>query len=171
MKTIPRHARPFGMQRWAARLRDRPFASRQHHGSPLPKAPPGRAGADPLAGPVAITERAVFGDQIRKPIAWCEMAPCISHYEDPAALGEADISARAIGAGWRRDAAGRLVCLACQRRRPQVWATTLMIQDQKPARDLRNGAGHARAGVITRVRSTVAAWYRSLSRAQDRRTR
>lgn len=75
-----------------------------------------RQGADPLSSPVAITERAVIGDQIRIPIAACDMAPCLSWYSDPAALGEGDMRARAIMAGWRVDALGRLVCPACQRR-------------------------------------------------------
>ena len=41
------------------------------------------------------------------PIMWCEMGSCISWYADPAALGEADTRARAIGAGWRIDALGQ----------------------------------------------------------------
>ena len=61
-----------------------------------------------------ITERAVIGDQLRMPIVWCEMGSCISWHADHAALGEADIRARAIGAGWRVDALGRLACPRCQ---------------------------------------------------------
>ena len=61
-----------------------------------------------------ITERAAIGDQLRKPIIWCEMASCISYHTDAAALGEADIRARAISAGWRIDALNRLACPACQ---------------------------------------------------------
>jgi hypothetical protein len=60
------------------------------------------------------TGRAVIGDELRIPIMWCEMGACISRYSDPAALGEADIRARAIGAGWRVDALGRLACPRCQ---------------------------------------------------------
>ena len=78
---------------------------------------------DPLSGPVDLTERAVIGDELRNPIAWCELAPCISWHADPAALGEADIRARAIASGWRVDAFGRLVCLACQRRDPRFRVT------------------------------------------------
>jgi hypothetical protein len=48
------------------------------------------------------------------PIMWCEMGSCISWHADPAALGEADIRARAIGVGWRVDALGRLACPRCQ---------------------------------------------------------
>jgi len=42
------------------------------------------------------------------------MGSCISHHADRAALGEADIRARAILAGWRVDALGRLACPRCQ---------------------------------------------------------
>jgi len=56
----------------------------------------------------------VIGDQLRMPIVWCEMGSCISWHADHAALGEADIRARAIGAGWRVDALGRLACPRCQ---------------------------------------------------------
>ena len=61
-----------------------------------------------------ITEPSAIGDQLRIPIAWCEMGSCISHHADRAALGEADIRARAILAGWCVDALGRLACLRCQ---------------------------------------------------------
>lgn len=65
-----------------------------------------------------ITERAVIGDELRRPITWCEMDSCISWHADPAALGEADIRARAISAGWRVDAFGRLACPQCQQTAP-----------------------------------------------------
>ena len=81
-------------------------------------APPGRAGTK--AG-VEITERAVIGDELRIPVAWCEMGACISHYADPAALGEADIRARATEAGWRADALGRLACPPCQQGDSWFW--------------------------------------------------
>ena len=68
--------------------------------------------------PAEITERAVIGDQLRMPIMWCEMGSCISWHADPAALGEADIRARAIGVGWRVDAFGRLACPRCQQTAP-----------------------------------------------------
>jgi hypothetical protein len=72
--------------------------------------PPGRAG---IKASFEITERAAIGDELRIPLAWCEMGSCISHYADPAALGEADIRARAIAAGWRVDALGQLACPQC----------------------------------------------------------
>ena len=70
-----------------------------------------------------ITERAAIGDQLRIPIAWCEMGSCISHHADPAALGEADIRARAISADWRIDALGRLACPGCQQSSPGFWVS------------------------------------------------
>jgi hypothetical protein len=74
-------------------------------------------------GRVPITARAVIGDELRMPIMWCEMGLCISRHADPAALGEADIRARAIAAGWRVDALGRMACPRCQQSNSQFWAT------------------------------------------------
>jgi hypothetical protein len=73
---------------------------------------------DPLIHPVAITGHCVIGDQIRVPAAWCAMAGCEAAFADPAALGEADNRARAVAAGWAKDAFGRLVCPPCQRDLP-----------------------------------------------------
>ena len=70
---------------------------------------------------IEITERAAIGDELRIPLAWCEMGSCISHYADPAALGEADIRTRAIAAGWRVDALGRLACPQCQQGDSWFW--------------------------------------------------
>jgi hypothetical protein len=117
-KTIPRHARTFERRRRVPRPREGRLPGLQTPGIPKPRLPDGRVRADLLAGPVAITERAVLGDRIRRPTAWCEMAACISRYEDPAALGDADIRARALGAGWRHDAVGCLVCPYCQQHSP-----------------------------------------------------
>jgi hypothetical protein len=72
---------------------------------------------------VRITERAVIGDELRIPIMWCEIGSCIAWHADPAALGEADIRARAIAAGWRVDALGRLACPRCQQMDGEFWAT------------------------------------------------
>ena len=69
----------------------------------------------------AGTGRAVIGDELRIPIMWCEMGSCITWYTDPAALGEADTRARAIAAGWRIDALGRLACPTCQQTDPCFW--------------------------------------------------
>ena len=49
---------------------------------------------------------------------WCEMGSCVSWHADPAALGEADTRARALGVGWRIDALGRLACPRCQQTDP-----------------------------------------------------
>jgi hypothetical protein len=70
---------------------------------------------------IEITERAAIGDELRIPLAWCEMGSCISHYADPAALGEADIRTRAIASGWRADALGRLACPQCQQGDSWFW--------------------------------------------------
>ena len=61
-----------------------------------------------------VTARAAIGDELRRPIMWCEMASCINYHADPSALGEADARARAVRAGWRIDAVGRLACPQCQ---------------------------------------------------------
>jgi hypothetical protein len=168
-KTIPRHARTVGRQRWVPG----PRAGRPAGGRAPCISQPGPAGgrvrADPLAGPVAITERAVLGDRIRRPTAWCEMAACISRYEDPAALGEADIRARALAAGWRHDAVGRLVCRYCQQRNPALWpACPLAPHEDTAARGPGRDTGHARAGRISAVWSVLSAWCQGLWSSQDR---
>jgi hypothetical protein len=73
------------------------------------------------------TERAVIGDQLRMPVMWCEMGSCISWYTHPAALGEVDTRTRAIGAGWRIDALGRLACPQCQQTDPGFWAASPVV--------------------------------------------
>jgi len=83
-----------------------------------PTAPAGRAGA---------AVRAVIGDQLRMPIMWCEIGSCISWHADPAALGEADTRARAIAAGWRIDALGRLACPQCQQNDPRYRAARPVV--------------------------------------------
>jgi hypothetical protein len=83
-----------------------------------------RAEADVRA---AATERPVIGDQLRMPVMWCEMGSCISWYTHPAALGEEDTRARAIGAGWRIDALGRLACPQCQQTDPSYWAASPVV--------------------------------------------
>jgi hypothetical protein len=87
---------------------------------------PEASAAGPVTTPVTRTRttgrqatgRAVIGDQLRLPIMWCEMGSCISWFAHPAALGEADIRARAIDAGWRVDAVGLLVCPQCEQTAP-----------------------------------------------------
>jgi hypothetical protein len=75
----------------------------------------------------ADTVRAVIGDELRVPIMWCEMGSCISWCADSSALGEADLRARAISAGWRVDALGRLACPQCQQTDPSFWATSPVV--------------------------------------------
>jgi len=58
-KTIPRHARTFERQRWVPRPRGGRPPGLPAPGSAQPGLAEGPARADPLAGPVAITERAV----------------------------------------------------------------------------------------------------------------
>jgi hypothetical protein len=109
-KTLPRHARAPAEWRWVSLMTElgllRPPAGAW--------APPPAAGHDPLVDPVPITGHCVIGDQIRRPAAWCDIPGCTAGFADPAALGEADNRARALAAGWRADALGRLVCPACR---------------------------------------------------------
>ena len=65
---------------------------------------------------------------------WCEMGSCISWHADPAALGEADTRARAIDAGWRIDALGRLACPRCQQSDPGFRASRpVAVRDRDTA--------------------------------------
>ena len=68
----------------------------------------------PAGAAAPVTARAAIGDELRRPIMWCEMASCINYHADPSALGEADARDRAVRAGWRIDAVGRLACPQCQ---------------------------------------------------------
>jgi hypothetical protein len=110
------------MNDWLAELRDEEPA--EAPGDPRPEA----VAAAPVNRPAAraqttahaeTTVRAVIGDQLRMPTAWCELGTCISRHTHPGALGEADIRARAIGAGWCIDALGRLACPRCQQAAPE----------------------------------------------------
>ena len=162
-KAIPRHARTFGRQRGIPRLPEGRWHRVRAPGIAQLGLPDGPMPANPLAGPVTITQRAVLGDQIRRPTAWCEMTACLSRYDHPAALGEADIRARALAAGWRRDTAGRLLCPYCQRRRPGLHtAYPVAGQDNPPARGPGPQTGHPRAGGIRAVRSALSARRRRL---------
>jgi len=109
-RTLPRHARPLAVGRWAGRIAGRGLAR------PPPGAETARPDArrDPLLDPLPVTEHCVIGDQIRVPAACCDIVGCGAVFADPAALGEADNRARALVAGWCADAFGRLVCPACQ---------------------------------------------------------
>ena len=93
--------------------------------APVPAADPGSWGSERSEDPPPA-ERAPIGEELRIPTAWCEMDSCISHYAHPAALGEVDNRSRAITAGWRIDAFGRLTCPQCQQG-PWFWATQQMV--------------------------------------------
>jgi hypothetical protein len=73
------------------------------------------------------TVRALIGNQLRMPVMWCEMGSCISSHADPAALGEADMRVRAIAAGWRIDAFGRLACPQCQQNDPGFRTSSAVV--------------------------------------------
>src|SRR5690348_7541413 len=105
------------MGRWAGRTADRGLVR-------LPaedEADRPAARRDPLLDPLAITEHCAIGDQIRLPATCCDFVDCGAEFADPAALGEADNRARALVAGWRADAFGRLLCPACQQHHGVRW--------------------------------------------------
>lgn len=111
---------------WLAELRaeaSRPEASEPSGAVPNGAVPNGTQPGSGASGSVQpVTERALIGDELRLPIVWCGMDSCIAHYEDPEALGEADVRVRAIERGWRFDALGRLACPECQQRSPCYWS-------------------------------------------------
>ena len=111
--------------------------------------------------PAAPPMRAVIGDELRMPIMWCEMGSCISWHADPSALGEADNRARAIQAGWRIDALGRMTCPQCQQ-------TTVAFRATRPV------VLWDRATAIAMAARAAAPRYRTMGtagRASDRRPR
>lgn len=77
----------------------------------------------PPAGRHHRTARAVIGDAIRIPILWCQFGSCIARYTHRDALGERDLRVRALAAGWRYDALGRLACPECVQNDPFFWMT------------------------------------------------
>lgn len=90
--------------------------------------PPSRAAAVatlpvPSAGRHHRTAQAVIGDAIRIPIMWCQFGSCIARYTHRDALGERDLRVRALAAGWRYDALGRLACPGCVQTDPFFWIT------------------------------------------------
>ncbi|HEY2129265.1 MAG TPA: hypothetical protein VGH77_18985 [Streptosporangiaceae bacterium] len=142
-------------------------------GGPPPDAtarPPNTdSGRHELVEGAEMIEPAPIGDALRRPIAWCEMDACISHYEHPAALGEADIRARAITAGWRVDALGRLACPQCLRSGPWFWTThpivpwdrhravsTLAVMTEAVRADATGGGQGAGSSVIQAVEPPLA---------------
>ena len=147
LKIRPDDTSMLQMNDWLAELRDDGFAEPPADGSaepaggnarpqaPLePAAPVQNASLVQDAAPVqdaassVVIMRAVIGDQLRMPVMWCEMGSCISRHADPAALGEGDARARAIGAGWRIDAFGRLACPRCQQTEPGFRASRPVVR-------------------------------------------
>ena len=168
-KAIPRHARTSARQRGVPGPNADRLPSPAAPGTGLPLLADGRVRTDPLAAPVDITERAVLGDTIRLPAVWCEMPGCISRHDHPAALGQADIRARALDAGWCNDAVGRLVCPTCQQRRPDLWIThRLARQHRAPAAGPRHDSGHPRADRPRGVWAAVAARARAFAGGRER---
>ena len=110
-----------------------------------------RAEAGVRAG---ATERPVIGDQLRMPVMWCEMGSCISWYTHPAALGEEDTRACAIGAGWRIDALGRLACPQCQQTDPGFWAASPVVPWDRYLAIARA----ARIAAVSGDSTSVSAW-------------
>ena len=99
------------------------------------------------------TVRALIGDQLRMPVMWCEMGSCISWHADPAALGERDMRARAIGVGWRIDALGRLACPRCQQTDPNFRPCHQVVpwdRHTAMARAARVVAGRGEPAAVTR---------------------
>jgi hypothetical protein len=62
--------------------------------------------------------RAIIGDEFRKPVLWCEFGSCIRRYTSQDALGERDLRARALAAGWCYDGLGRVACPSCAQHDP-----------------------------------------------------
>jgi hypothetical protein len=62
--------------------------------------------------------RAIIGDETRVPVLWCESGDCIKRYASRDAAGDHDLRARAMAAGWRYDAFGRLACPTCAQHDP-----------------------------------------------------
>lgn len=78
---------------------------------PAPAVPVREAPAPPRT-----PARAIIGDELRIPMLWCELGLCINRYSDPGALGIRDLRDKALRAGWRYDALGRLACPWCVQR-------------------------------------------------------
>ena len=168
-RTIPRHARTFARQTGVPSPNADRLSSPAAPSTALPQPADGRVRTGPLAGPVAITEWAVLGDTIRRPAVWCEMPGCISRHDHPAALGQADIRARALAAGWYHDAVGRLVCPSCQQRNPDLWITNrLARQHRAPAGAPRRDRGHPRASRPRGVWTAMSARARAFIGGPDR---
>src|SRR5258708_30873719 len=92
-----------------------------------------------------------MGARLRLRGVGCKRGWCIARHFEPQALGEADIRARAIAAGWRVDALGRLACPGCQQTSPHFWPARAVL-----ARD--RNAATAGAAPLAALPARVQAW-------------
>jgi hypothetical protein len=138
-------------------------------GGARPETPARPAALAAPAGPAGPTVRAVIGDQLRPPVTWCEMGSCVSWYADPAALGEADTRARAIDAGWRIDALGRLACPRCQQTHPGFRASSQVARQDRYTALARTSRASRAALRSSRDLCRAASGYPLASRAEPER--
>jgi hypothetical protein len=75
--------------------------------------------------------RGIIGDAFRMPALWCEFGNCIGRYTSHDALGERDLRARALAAGWRYDPIGRLACPSCAPQDPAFRPPAPAAQDPR----------------------------------------
>ena len=136
-----------------------------------PAAPARPAAPAAPTGPGGAPVRAVIGDQLRMPVMWCEMGLCISWHADPAALGEADIRARAIGAGWRIDAFGRLACPRCQQTDPGFRASGQVVPWDRRTAVARTARASRAAVRSSRAPGRAVSGHPPASRAELERDR
>jgi hypothetical protein len=100
---------------------------------------PSRYVFQPAAAPLAghdgyATARSVIGDALRIPVVWCQFGSCIARFTDAAALGESDVRSRAVTAGWRQDALGRLACPGCVQHDPTFMVVYRLVVYQRARR-------------------------------------
>jgi hypothetical protein len=186
LKIRPEDVNAHEMSDWLARLRDEVSGETGDDETELESVAPAqqqtrppvsttafataRPGSRPSTGATTAvgreqSVRAVIGNELHMPIVWCEMGSCISHHTDPAALGEADIRARALRAGWRLDRFGRWACLDCLQSNPwfraaypvvlwdrEVAATAVSMM---AARRCEGGVGRGTAGMLPAANPTA----------------
>jgi hypothetical protein len=136
---------------------------------PVAPAAPAPAAAAAPAGPAGAAARAVIGDQLRLPVMWCEMGSCISSHSDPAALGEADTRARAIEAGWRIDALGRLACPRCQQANPGFRTSSQVVPWHRHTALARTARASRAAVRTSRAPGRAVSGHPPASRAEPER--
>ena len=137
----------------------------------VPAVPAGPAAWAAPAGPAGAAVRAVIGDQLRLPVMWCEMGSCASWHADPAALGEADARARAVDAGWRIDALGRLACPRCQQTSPGFRTSSQDVPRDRHTAAARTARASRAALRSSRDLCRAASGYPPARRAEPERDR